>query len=414
MPARSCIVALLTLTVTAVAELCSIGKIGHVHFAEDPSKSAVLASVCCPETCDRCGGVDCWSQPGGLDCCAKHVYDQGMECTEDEETGCVLPKPTAMVLPAQQRERSCLDMWSAAFPNEREVPCHPKPKPAPAHAIISGCAPCAGLGQAVLQVQGRVAAVRRVLRAVPVLVRLLRADTRVVRPASKKRGDARDRAAAACIARLRDRAVLVLALRPGTAAHGHRHAAPMGGGHATPATAAVSATAAAAAATAAATSEASVAGSIRGPGGGSRTPCSAAQRRAAAAMGRLACILGGEAPGAAPGRGGGGAAARAAALRRRLPRGWPRLPRVPPRLAARRAVVDAALLVRGRAWGLRRGRRRRGRPAALPAHAVHPLGTRAATAAATAARTGWARARARTWTRAQRRARGRAGAARAR
>ena len=126
MPARSCIVALLTLTVTAVAELCSIGKIGHVHFAEDPSKSAVLASVCCPETCDRCGGVDCWSQPGGLDCCAKHVYDQGMECTEDEETGCVLPKPTAMVLPAQQRERSCLDMWSAAFPNEREVPLPPE------------------------------------------------------------------------------------------------------------------------------------------------------------------------------------------------------------------------------------------------------------------------------------------------
>ena len=77
MPARSCIVTLLTLAVAAVAELCSIGKIGHVHFAEDPSKSAVLASVCCPETCDRCGGVDCWSQSGGLDCCAKHVYDLG-------------------------------------------------------------------------------------------------------------------------------------------------------------------------------------------------------------------------------------------------------------------------------------------------------------------------------------------------
>ena len=150
MPARSCIVTLLTLALTAVAGLCSIGKIGHVHFAEDPSKSAVLASVCCPETCGRCGGVDCWSQPGGLDCCAKHVYDLGLECTQDEETGCVLPKPTAMVLPAQQRERSCLDMWSAAFPNEREVPCHPNSQPAPAHATVSGRTPCAGLGQEVL------------------------------------------------------------------------------------------------------------------------------------------------------------------------------------------------------------------------------------------------------------------------
>ena len=138
MPARSCIVTLLTLAVAAVAELCSIGKIGHVHFAEDPSKSAVLASVCCPETCDRCGGVDCWSQSGGLDCCAKHVYDLGLACTEDEETGCVLPEPTAMVLPAQQRERSCIDMWSAAFPNEREVSCHPNSQPAPAHAAARG------------------------------------------------------------------------------------------------------------------------------------------------------------------------------------------------------------------------------------------------------------------------------------
>ena len=145
MPARSCIVTLVTLAVAAVAELCSIGKIGHVHFAEDPSKSAVLASVCCPETCDRCGGVDCWSQAGGLDCCAKHVYDLGLACTEDEETGCVLPEPTAMVLPAQQRERSCIDMWSAAFPNEREVPCHPNSQPAPAHQPVAEPV-CAGLG----------------------------------------------------------------------------------------------------------------------------------------------------------------------------------------------------------------------------------------------------------------------------
>ena len=125
MRTRSSVMGFLTLAVTTVAELCSGGKIGHVHYAKEPSKSAVLASVCCPETCDRCGGIDCWSQPGGLECCSRHVYDLGVQCLEDEDTGCVLPTPTAMVLPAQHRERACLDMWSAAFPNEREVPCHP-------------------------------------------------------------------------------------------------------------------------------------------------------------------------------------------------------------------------------------------------------------------------------------------------
>ena len=111
---------MLSLLAQSSAQLCSSGTIGHVHYAADPTSSSVLASVCCPKTCTRCGGVDCWSQPGGLDCCARHVYEQGRQCTGDQDAGCVLPKPTAIVLPAQQRERACLDLWSAAFPNERQ------------------------------------------------------------------------------------------------------------------------------------------------------------------------------------------------------------------------------------------------------------------------------------------------------
>ena len=112
------------LPLAATSEYCSSGTLGHLHHADVPTSSAVMATVCCPAECDRCGGVDCWSQAAGLLCCARHVYDRGLRCVDRSDTGCVLPKPTGMLVPSQQRERSCLDMWSAAFPDERQVHRH--------------------------------------------------------------------------------------------------------------------------------------------------------------------------------------------------------------------------------------------------------------------------------------------------
>ena len=57
---------------------CTTGTLGHVQAAEtSPSSSRVVASVCCPASCAQCGGVDCWSQPSGLACCAAHVFALG-------------------------------------------------------------------------------------------------------------------------------------------------------------------------------------------------------------------------------------------------------------------------------------------------------------------------------------------------
>ena len=112
---------LLTAALASADELCSTGVIGQLTHAEAPWSSAVLASVCCPASCGRCGGVDCWSQDGGMDCCARHVFDSGRQCEEVTDTACVLPEPTTLVMPATQREKACLDLWSAAYPGEKEV-----------------------------------------------------------------------------------------------------------------------------------------------------------------------------------------------------------------------------------------------------------------------------------------------------
>lgn len=112
---------LLAAAVASADELCSTGVIGQLHHAEAPWSSAVLASVCCPASCGRCGGVDCWSQDGGMDCCARHVFDSGKQCEKVTDTACVLPEPTTLVMPAAQREKACLDLWSAAYPSEKEV-----------------------------------------------------------------------------------------------------------------------------------------------------------------------------------------------------------------------------------------------------------------------------------------------------
>ena len=101
--------------------LCTSGTIGHVHTAAAPSSDGIITSVCCPATCERCGGVDCWAQPGGLACCAAHVHALGAPpCARPSDTGCVLPKPTIAELPKSLREPSCLDVWTAVFPGEKE------------------------------------------------------------------------------------------------------------------------------------------------------------------------------------------------------------------------------------------------------------------------------------------------------
>ena len=95
---------------------CSRGIVGSVH---KPGSQALLASVCCPAECNRCGGVNCWQQPGGIDCCARHLYDSGVRCSDSEMTSCILPKaPSEQEPPAVDRQRGCHDEWAIAFPRE--------------------------------------------------------------------------------------------------------------------------------------------------------------------------------------------------------------------------------------------------------------------------------------------------------
>ena len=103
------------------AQLCASGKIGHVHNVKTLASPAVDATVCCPASCERCGGVDCWAQHGGLACCAAHVYSIGAPpCVTPSDTGCVLPEKLAASMPPETREDACIDVWTAAFPSERE------------------------------------------------------------------------------------------------------------------------------------------------------------------------------------------------------------------------------------------------------------------------------------------------------
>jgi len=89
------------------APLCATGTLGHVHSSES---SVVIASVCCPAACDTCGGVSCWTQSGGLACCAAHVHGLGAPvCVLPDDIGCVLPAPAVPSLPAATREAGCED-----------------------------------------------------------------------------------------------------------------------------------------------------------------------------------------------------------------------------------------------------------------------------------------------------------------
>ena len=98
---------------------CRAGVVGHVHHFDALASDDVVASVCCPAKCGRCGGVDCWTQPGGEDCCARHVYDRKVPCLNEGDVGCVLPLAAAERLPFSQRDTECVDAWSVAYPDEQ-------------------------------------------------------------------------------------------------------------------------------------------------------------------------------------------------------------------------------------------------------------------------------------------------------
>ena len=128
------------------------------------SSDDVVASVCCPATCGRCGGVDCWTQPGGEDCCARHVYDRKVPCLNEGDVGCVLPlaAPSACRSPPP-RSASTRGAWRTRTSR------------------------VASSGRALVPAQGRLGAVRPLLLVLRVLVRLLRADARRVRRARRRR-----------------------------------------------------------------------------------------------------------------------------------------------------------------------------------------------------------------------------------
>jgi len=94
---------------------CKDGVIGAAAVSGDG-----FASVCCPAACSKCGGVDCWTQNAGLDCCAKHVYTRGVECSSTTSTACIIPVEY-IEREHISRESECVDLWGLAFPREREV-----------------------------------------------------------------------------------------------------------------------------------------------------------------------------------------------------------------------------------------------------------------------------------------------------
>lgn len=100
---------------------CSTGTQGWtLTQPTKPGEMAQLASVCCPASCSKCGGTDCWLQPGGLSCCAKHIFNIGLVCETPDAVSCVLPESDGLQLPDSYdlRDRGCFDHWGVTFPRE--------------------------------------------------------------------------------------------------------------------------------------------------------------------------------------------------------------------------------------------------------------------------------------------------------
>jgi hypothetical protein len=113
---------------------CTAGRIGHVHSTGAgkhcinattayawPCAGHVLATVCCPSACDRCGGVDCWNQHGGLSCCAAHMHASGApECLKSTDVGCIVPRGSIEIgtQPTSTSDEKCVDAWAMRYPEE--------------------------------------------------------------------------------------------------------------------------------------------------------------------------------------------------------------------------------------------------------------------------------------------------------
>ena len=99
------------------SSLCARGKLGHVD--EFPGSPIVIASVCCPANCERCGGVDCWAQAGGRQCCGKQLHASGVMCMSSGQTACILPTIVAQPKAPAAKPRQCFDLWAAVYPQEK-------------------------------------------------------------------------------------------------------------------------------------------------------------------------------------------------------------------------------------------------------------------------------------------------------
>lgn len=113
----------LTPTLTS-SPLCAIGIVGLVHNAKI-FRAGSSKYVCCPASCESCGGADCWRQQGGLACCAAHLVHERdtPSCEQPSDVGCVLPPavPRSLIVRATSvGDASCRDAWSTAYPRERD------------------------------------------------------------------------------------------------------------------------------------------------------------------------------------------------------------------------------------------------------------------------------------------------------
>ncbi len=53
-------------------------------------------SICCPKTCETCGGTDCGDRPGGADsCCVSNILNANISCA-NKRAPCVIPDPECL------------------------------------------------------------------------------------------------------------------------------------------------------------------------------------------------------------------------------------------------------------------------------------------------------------------------------
>ena len=75
------------------SDFCQHGIVSVSSFdATAATTSRPNFQVCCDASCGTCGGQGCSRRSGGTDgCCLQHIGSSGVECTEIDQTRCVLP-----------------------------------------------------------------------------------------------------------------------------------------------------------------------------------------------------------------------------------------------------------------------------------------------------------------------------------